>query len=452
MRIAMLFALLLPLIGSNTQAAKPNIVIVLADDLNADSIGCYGNPDTRTPNIDKLARQGMRFTQATTATAMCAPTRQMLYTGLYPVKSGAYPNHSQVRPGTKSIVHRLGKLGYRVGLHGKRHFGPANSFPFQKVGGGKFNADAIRKFMTEDKSEPFCLVVASHSPHVPWNQGDPSHFKPEQLTIPPYWVDTPEMRQAMTRYYAEVESLDNEVGRCMSVVEELKLDDNTIFIFTSEQGSQFPGCKWTCYETGLRVGLVIRWPGQIKAASVSEAWVNYVDILPTLVDAAGGPPVSGLDGRSFLSVLHGKTDSHNTVAYGVHTQLGAIGSQPKGYAVPYVRIGHYNYIMNLNHRATFTNALTKSDKEGYWASWARVSKANPTAAALMKRYQHRPAEELYDLDSDPHELKNLATSEKYSPVVNRLRIHLKGWMKSQGDKGQATELAAPKRKRKRKKQ
>ena len=432
--------------GQVCRAAPPNIVIVLADDLNADSIGCYGNPDVKTPNIDNLARAGMRFTQATTATAMCAPTRQMLYTGIYPVKNGAYPNHSRVKPGTKSLVHHLRALGYRVGLQGKRHFGPAASFPFAKVG-AKFNPAAIRKFVTVDREQPFCLIFASSSPHVPWTAGNAKAFNPKELSVPEYWVDTPETRQAMTRYYGEIQDLDRQVGECQRVLRETGRDKDTLFIFTSEQGAQFPGSKWTCYEAGLRVGFIVRWPGTVKAGSVSEAWISYVDVLPTLIEAAGGKEIEGLDGRSFHGVLLGKTESHNTVAYGVHTQKGAIGSPPDGFGVRSVRIGQYKYIMNLNHRAPFTNALTTNDKEGYWESWLNRAKKDQAAAKLVARYLHRPAEELYDLESDPHELNNLAGDAKYGPIARRLRSHLQGWMKSQGDHGQATELAAPARKK-----
>lgn len=445
-RSALFLACSIVISAAEGVAAPPNIVIVIADDLNIDSIGCYGNPDVKTPNIDKLAREGMRFTQATTSTAMCAPTRQMLYTGMYPVKNGAYPNHSKVRRGTKSLVQHLGNIGYRVGLNGKRHFGPPQSFPFQKVGGGNFNAEAIRQFVTADRAQPFCLVVTSHSPHVPWTAGHASQFKPGVLSVPPYWVDTPQMRAAMARYYGEINDLDRELGVCRRILEQAKLADNTLFIFTSEQGAQFPGCKWTCYEKGLNVAFVVRWPGKVKAASVTNAWISYVDVLPTLVDLAGGKPITGLDGRSFRDVLEGKTDSHNTVAYGVHTQMGAIGSPADGYAVRSIKIGQYKYIMNFNHRAEFTNALTKNDREHYWDSWLEKAKSDAAAAKLVQRYIRRPEEELYDLQVDPLELNNLATSKKYAPIIKRLKDHLLEWMKSQGDKGQETELEAAKAK------
>ena len=190
--------------------AKPNILLILADDQTARDNGCYGHPDVKTPNIDRLAAEGMRFTRAFTATAMCAPTRQQLYTGLFPVRNGAYPNHSRVYDGTKSMVQHLKALGYRVGLCGKRHFGPAASFPFEMVARGK-----MARFVSRDKAQPFCLVVTSHSPHLPWTAGDAGAYDPAKLTLPAYLVDTPETRAALCKYYAEITDFDREVGQCV---------------------------------------------------------------------------------------------------------------------------------------------------------------------------------------------------------------------------------------------
>ena len=433
-------------LGQAEAAKQPNILIVVADDLNKDSVGVYGNKDVKTPNIDRLASQGMRFNLAYTSTAMCAPTRQQMYTGLYPVRSGAYPNHSKVKPGTKSLVHYLKALGYRVGLSGKRHFGPPSSFPFEQVS-QKVDAKAIREFVARDEKQPFCLLVTSNSPHVPWSAGDASQYDPGKLTIPPYWVDTPEMRESLTRYYAEITDLDREVGECMKILRETKQEDNTAMIFTTEQGAQYPGCKWTCYENGLNVGFIVRWPGQVKPGSVSDAMIHYVDVAPTLVEMAGGEAIKGLDGRTFLGVLRGKTKRHNSATYGVHTQMNAIGSPPTGYAVRSIRAGKWKYIMNLNHKVTFKNALTQNDKENYWASWVRTAKTDPKAARLVKRYLNRPAEQLYDLSKDPHELNNLAGREKQAKVKARLKQQLQDWMTSQGDLGQATEMAAKRNKK-----
>ena len=425
---------------------RPNIMLVIADDQTYLDSGCYGNKDVKTPNIDRLASQGIRFSRCFTATAMCAPTRQQLYTGIFPVRNGAYPNHSRVKAGTKSIVHHLKTLGYRVGLVGKTHFGPRESFPFERVRG-----DSIAEFISRDTKQPYCLFYASHSPHLPWNAGDASAYDPEKLAIPPYMVDTPETRRAMCRYYAEITSLDEEIGKCMKLVDDSPARDNTIFIYTSEQGMQAPYAKWTCYELGLRTALVIRWPKRIKAASVANAMVQYVDVTPTLIDAAAGEIPEGLDGRSFLQVLLGKTDKHNDVVYGVHTTAGIIAATPGGYPVRSIRDEKYKYIRNLRHTATFRNTMIASDRAGFWKSWVRKARTDEFAARRVNGYLNRPAEEFYDIVNDPHELNNLAGDRKYRTIMDAMGKKLQAWMDQQGDKGLATELGYKGRKKPRNK-
>jgi len=206
---------------------------MLPDDLSWHDIGCYGNSDVKTPNIDKLASQGMRFTRAFTTTAMCAPTRQQLYTGIYPVRSGAFPNHSKVKPGTKSMVHYFKDLGYRVGISGKTHFGPTASFPFEKVGGGSPTFKKIEEFIKRDRQQPFCLVVTSHHPHAPWKGSE--KYDPEKLKLYPYVVDTPETRKALANYYSEVTVFDGLFDFSKGTYVE-RLDYNSICL-RSCQGS-----------------------------------------------------------------------------------------------------------------------------------------------------------------------------------------------------------------------
>jgi uncharacterized sulfatase len=439
-----------PTAVAGTAARKPNILLIIADDQTWCVNACYGHPDARTPHIDRLAAQGMRFTHCFTATAMCAPTRQQLYTGLFPVRNGAYPNHSKVYPGTKSVVHHLRALGYRVGLCGKKHFGPPESFPFERVPPKK-----IPDFLARDRTQPFMLVVCSHSPHLPWKEGDASAYDPAKLTLPPYLVDTPETRQALTKYYAEVTDFDREVGECLKHLADAGAEADTIFLYTSEQGAQFPHGKWTCYDVGLRTALVARWPGRVRAGSVSDAMVQYVDVVPTLIEAAGGDPAAvdtgrpdargdrGFDGRSFLGVLLGKTDAHHDVVFGAHTTRGIIAGSDC-YPIRSVRSRRYKYIRNLNHEAAFHNTLIQSEKT-YWPSWLEKAKTDPHAARLVEMYRHRPAEELYDLQNDPWELENLAGDPALAEVQADLSQRLDAWMAQQGDRGNETEMQARER-------
>lgn len=427
---------------SVAHAAKPNLVFIIADDCTHRDLGCYGG-QAFTPNIDGLAKQGMRFTRCFQAAPMCSPTRHNIYTGIYPVKSGAYPNHTFVKPGVKSVVHYLKPLGYRVALSGKTHIGPKSAFPFEYSGLKDNNPDmgAIDKLMGECKSSdtPMCLFVCSHEPHEPWDKGDPSRYDAAKLKLPPYFVDTPETREAMTRYLAEITYFDGQVGEVLGMLDKHGLADNTLVMLVSEQGSSMPFAKWTCYDNGLQSACIVRWPGKVKPGAVSDAMVEYVDVLPTFIEAAGGEPVKELDGRSFVPVLTGKATEHKRFVFAEMTTRGIINGS-KTYGIRSVRSGEFKYIINFTPEVPFQNAATKSNIFQSWVARAKAGDAD--AADKVRRYQERPAEELYMITSDPYEWTNLADDPKYAEVKAQLKAELKAWMDRCGDKGQQTELEA----------
>ena len=441
-----------------TVAERPNVLLVIADDMTYHDSGAYGSDMVRTPNIDRLAREGMLFQRMFTSTAMCSPTRQQLYTGVWPVRNGAYPNHSRVHEGVKSWVHHFRDLGYRCGLAGKNHCKPAEAFPWEPVGSGReWGMDEIREFIVRDPSQPFFLVASHRDPHAPWDHGDSSMYPPGKIEVPPYLVDTPQTREALSRYYAEITYMDAQMGEVLRLVDESGQRENTIVIFTSEQGSAFPFGKWTCYEAGLRTAFIVRWPARIKAGSTTHAMAQYVDVLPTLVAAAAGDPRAidtglsgepgggrGFDGISFLPVLLGESERLRDYAYGVHTTRGI--TRGTDYPVRSVRGERFKYIHNLNHKATFTNVVTEPGSGGgedtIFASWRAAGEEQAARADL---YQRRPAEELYDLETDPYELNNLAGQAQFNNVETQLRRALDRWMKQQGDKGMETELQAHQR-------
>lgn len=433
-------------------AAKPNIVVVIADDLTYHDLGCWGNKDVHTPNLDRLAAEGMRLTHCYTPAPVCSPTRQALYTGLFPIKSGAYPNHSVVKPGVKSLPHYLKPLGYRVGLVGKTHFGPPESYPFEfpALAGenGKpaeneedetaLDYGAAERFITRNPKEPYCLVITPHEPHSPWNKGDASAYKPAQITLPPYLVDTPLTRRAVSRYYAEVTYLDQQIGRIMEAVERSGQKDNTLFLFVSEQGSSLPHGKWTLYDVGIRSATIARWPARIKAGTKSDALCQYVDFLPTFLEMAGGTPAPGIDGRSILKVLTGEANTARDYVYAEATSRG-IFSGPEAYGIRAVADQRWKYILNLNSEATFQNTETNTP---LFKSWVAKGQTDTFAREQAYRYQHRPAVELYDLQADPYEMKNLAEQPEQKATLARLRTALDAWMKEQGDEGVKTEMEA----------
>ncbi len=426
----------------DVEKTKPNFVFIIADDCTYRDIGCYGG-QAHTPNIDKLASEGMRFTHCFQAAPMCSPTRHNIYTGLYPVKSGAYPNHTFAKDGTKSVVHYLKPLGYRVALSGKRHISPQEVFPFEYSGkGNNPDMDAIDKLMGECRAgkTPFCLFACSNEPHSPWNKGDASRYDAAKLKLPPYFVDTAETRENMTRYLAEITYYDWQVGQILGLLDKHGLSDNTLVIVVSEQGSSFPFAKWTCYDNGLQSAFIARWPGKIKPGTVNDAMIEYLDVLPTYIEAAGGKPPRVLDGRSLLPVLFGKTTEHKQYVFGEMTTRGIINA-PEHFGIRSIRSRKFKYVWNFTPEVKFQNACT-NDKEGIFKSWREKAQTDPDAADKVRRYEHRPGEELFDIVKDPYEWNNLAGDPRYAEVKKDLRRRLLEWMRANGDKGQQTELEA----------
>ena len=438
MRIIRTLAIAALLAG--TARAKPNLVFVIADDCTWSDIGCYGG-QAHTPNINRLATQGMRFTRCFQAAPMCSPTRHSIYTGQYPVKSGAYPNHTFVRDDVKSVVQYLKPLGYRVALSGKTHVSPPAVFSWERLGNAQ-NPDfkKVDAFLGEcaGNDQPFCLLLCSNEPHTPWNKGDPSRYPPAEIKLPPVYADTPATREGMSRYLAEITYFDGQVGSALTLLDKHKMTEDTLVIVVSEQGNSLPFAKWTCYDRGLRSAFIARWPGRIKPGTLNQAMIEYVDILPTFIDAAGGEPAPEIDGRSLLPMFAGK-QRHKEHVFGIMTTRG-IHHGSDHFGIRSVRSERFHYIWNFSPEIEFQNACTNSKE---FKSWERAAAdGDKHAAEQVKRYKFRPSVELYDIAKDPEEQRNLAKNPEYEEVRRELRAELEKWMEHCGDKGLRTELDA----------
>lgn len=417
---------------------KPNFVIVLADDVSWSSFGCVDSGlYTRTPNIDKLAAQGVRFENFSCAGAQCSPTRHELYTGLLPPTSGVFGNGYKPRDDYKNMVNYLGELGYDVGLTGKTHF--TTSTPFQKISGFTIGANeqapswelsGIKQFIQNSQAEdkPFCVVVASVHAHHPWTIGDASNFPTDKIVVPPHMVDGPVTRQSLATHAAEVEDLDNQVGATMQLLDEMNLNDNTVLIFLSEQGTAMPNGKWSIYDYGTKALCLVRWPGKIKPA-VTDAVAMYCDIVPTLVDMAGGAaPV--MDGKSLYPVLNGETSDHREHAYLVH--------QGGGYTQRAIRNKEYKLIWTPKQENDYYLGVMMASKSGKtfakaWREWQEKAKTDPDAQAKIDRVVKHPEFELYNIKKDPWELDNLAGNPEYTQKVGEMHAQLQAEMEKLND-------------------
>ena len=424
-------------------SASPNVLIIVADDCTYNDLPLYGGQNAKTPNIDRLASQGLTFNRAFLSEAMCQPCRAALYSGLYPMGNGCAWNHSSSKSTVKSMPQRLGTLGYRVGLTGKLHVSPRQAFPFEAVRG--FDKNCVRNptqdhvltgveaFITRDRDQPFCLVVALVEPHVPWVMGDRSAYPPKKLKLPENIADTPKTRADFGAYLAEITYMDNQVGEILQTLKKSGLENDTLVLFTSEQGSQFPGCKWTNWNTGLHTALVARWPNKIAAGKRTDALVQYVDVLPTLIDVAGGKPEQ-CDGTSFADVLTGQAQTHRDFAFGVHNNI------PEGpsYPIRTVTNGEFRYIRNLSPENLYIEKHLMGPgklSNPYWPTWVAGAWNNPRTARLVQRYMRRPAEQLYHTAKDPYEMKNLADDPQYAKIKSELSNELDRWLQKQGDPG-----------------
>jgi len=441
---------LLPLSAAGQAPAsngeRPNIVVIVADDLASYELSCYGGRNLETPNIDRLAREGVQFSNNYASCAMSVPIRASMYTGLYPVRNGSYQNHKDTFGNLETIADYMPRLGYRIGRTGKDHpVEPKDIYRFENVPGftvectagrADYTVDGIREFISRD--DPFCLFVCSIHPHAPWTWGDPGEFDPDELVLSPQMVDTPGMRDIFTHYLAEVRSLDNEVGSVMEVLTQTGKLDNTLVVFLGEQGPQYPGAKWTCWNPGQNSALLARYPARIEAGSKSDAIVQYEDIMPTLIDFAGGEPIEGVDGESFLDCLYGDKADHRRYAYGLHNNI------PEGRAYPIRSItdGRWKLIVNLTPEADYheKHLMNPNLKEGPWIEWNRAAEEGGHGRFIRDRFLHRPAIEFYDLERDPFEMKNLAGNKKHEKRILELQVELYKWMSEQGDKGAAMDV------------
>ncbi|MEG3659923.1 sulfatase [Arenibacter palladensis] len=419
------------------QGSQPNILIIIADDCTYSDLPIYGGRNVNTPNIDLLASESLVFNKAYLSMAMCAPSRAEFFTGKYPQSNGLAYNHGKAKENVKSIVQYLGQLGFRTGIAGKIHVKPDSVFPFEKVEGLErgsvsktvgFDSAGMEEFIARDNA-PFCLVAGLVVPHAPWTVGDASHFNKEELILPPYMADTPETRENYSRYLAEIEVLDKQVGLTLEMLEKSGKADNTIVIFTTEQGSKFPFNKWTNYDMGVHTGFIVRWPGKTPLGERTDALIQYADVLPTLLDAAGGRPNGNdFDGSSFLGVIKDNLSKHRKFVYGMHNNI------PEGpsYPIRSITDGNWHYIKNIQSESIYVvkHLMGTTRTSNFWSSWLYESTSSEHTLNLVNRYMKRPTEELYNLSEDPFEQNNLAEHPSYQKLKLKLSQELENWTKT----------------------
>lgn len=428
-----LYCLILISWSGYAQESRPNIIVFLSDDHGQEDAGCYGNPDLKTPVIDLLATEGMRFTHAFTPVSVCAPSRSALFTGLYPHRNGCDRNHSQIRSGIKTLPDYLLPLGYEVVLAGKVHVKPEAAFNFTYIG-----REEIPAFLKSAGGKPFCLIISYNSPHQPYFNKKEGYQKVE----PKAWLpETAETLQFTEAYYDNVDHLDHEIGAHLYWVEKYGFSD-AFQIYTSDHGPAFPFAKWSLYNQGIRVPLIVKWKDRIKPGTVNEGLVSLVDLLPTMIEIAGGNPPGDLDGISMKSMLYDGSSQHLQYVYAAYTNLGVMGASE--YPIRAIQDKNHKLIVNLRSQNNFEiRRMNEPDSraliDSYQVLQSWLKSGNQQYIDRAKANWQRPRLELYDLNKDPYELSNLVADEEMAEIKDKLLSQLAAWMKTQNDPF-ATEL------------
>lgn len=434
-RSLILIVLLFFTLFSSAQQS-PNFVFIIADDISWDDFGCYGNKIVKTPNIDKLASEGLRFTNAFLTASSCSPSRCSIISGKYPHSNGATELHTELPETEIPFPLLLKENGYYTAHAGKWHMGKAAHRAFDRYtdGNGYNNGDGGEdnwgRFLKErPKDKPFFCWFASYDAHRPWGADT---FKithdPAKIEVPVYFNDSPETRQDMASYYNEIARLDYHIGK---VKEELKSQgvlDNTVIIIMADNGRPFPRCKTRVYDSGMKTSFVVFWPKGInKKGAQTESLVSSIDIAPTILELAGINPPEKYQGLSFSSILKNpKTEvrqmvfsEHNWHDYEAHERM--------------VRTKDFLYL--LNARPNLSNCGPAD------------SKKSPTQQALnelrdlgqLTQAQNdifmvpRPIEELFDLKLETEQLLNVASVSSYHEKLIEMRMLLKKWQNDTGD-------------------
>lgn len=421
--------------AATAPARRRNILLIVSDDQGLDA-GCYGVP-IKTPNLDALARKGTRFSQAYAAVSSCSPSRAVLYTGLYGHQNGMYGlahsvHNQSLTDGVVTAPALLKAAGYATALVGKKHVRPDSAFPYdaelapEKSGirDVALIADEAERFVRSAGSTPFFVTIGYSDPHrAPVNFGNdrvwprvaPTVYDPTRLPVPPHLPDIPAVRADLAEYYESISRLDAGVGMLIDMLARTGHADDTLVVFLSDNGRPFPGAKTNLYDPGLHLPLIVHAPGT-KGGRVNESMVSWVDILPTFLEWAGAAgPAYPLPGRSILSLLGTPDGAGRDRIFASH-EFHEINQY---YPMRALRTRTHSYIQNLAWQLPYPIAGDVAESD----SWKAISKDPRLSLGGRSQaaYLQRPAEEFYDLRTDPLELRNLAGLAEQPETLAALR-------------------------------
>jgi N-sulfoglucosamine sulfohydrolase len=444
----------------NAAGKLPNVLILTVDDMTYNSVGVFGcSIPGITPNIDRIAGEGMRFTRAFTNTAVCQPARQSFLTGRYPHNHGA-EGFEPIDVDVPTLPELLKKAGYMNGILGKEiHHQPVEKFfwdyiPFktekdsvwrngQSRSPALFYEYSARFFqMAHEKSTPFFLVANSHDPHRPFagSAGDTvsfrrklppltRQFRPDEIDVPKYLPDIPDIRKETAQYYSSVYRADQNIGAVLDALDKSGMAENTIVIFLSDHGASFPFSKSQCYFNSNRTPLIVRWPHKVKPGSVDSVhFVSGIDLMPTILEALGLPLIPGLDGRTCLPLFFQKKQAQRKDVFTTYYQI----FEKKRFPMRCLQDKQFGYIYNfwsdgeLNMAGDALGGLS-------WKAMVAAAQYDPEIAKRVELYRHRVPEEFYDFRNDPDALHNLIDDPAYAGEIRKFRKRMVEVMRQYND-------------------
>ncbi len=430
---------------------KPNILLILSDDHSVPFLGCYGNPDLTTPNLDKLASEGVLFTNAYTTASQCVPSRASILTGRSAIDIRMSRFSAPLPRETKTIPEFLKAAGYYTGICGR---------PYHLDGSGKKAPQTMEAFeeynlvtfpdrvdflnscaddLVSGTFNGFLENAPDDQPFFMWmNFSDPHrHFtakeyepNPASITLPKSMPDLPEVRKDLSQHYGEINRLDKHVGDVIDVLKGKKLYENTIILFMGDNGAALLRGKGTLYDVGLHVPLIAHWPQGIKKDSISHEMISGEDIAPTIVDLAGLPINGKITGKSFKPILVNEP-------YLGHDYIFAERG-PHSSGLP-LHTGYFDLsrtVFNKKYKLIY-NALwqlpySPIDFKNHvmWKKLQEIHENETLEAKYDKAFFSEPRSmfELFDLENDPDEFNNLADDQKYAEVLLNLKTELHKWM------------------------
>lgn len=427
---------------------QPNVLLIVSED-NGPELGCYGDPYVKTPRLDRLAAEGVRFENAFVPYSVCSPSRACFLTGLYPHQNGqiglATHKYAMYRK-WPNMVSLLKEAGYRTGYIGKIHVNPESAFPidFRAIPGANFHNRPVQKYAEQaakfiNASEtPFFLSINYPDAHFPLHRQQ--HGLPKQPldgkdVKPLSWVgaDSARLREATANYYNCMMRLDAGVGMLLDQLEQSGKAENTLVIYIGDHGAQFSRGKCSVYEAGLRIPMIVRYPGVSQSGLVCNELASTLDLLPTVLAAVDAVAPENLPGRSLVPLLGGQEVSWRTYIFGV-----TAGSAPSlYYPQESVRDERYKLIVSPERGRENARAIAYlHQKNAHFIAGTNqheIDASEPHVRAAYARYLNPPKMELYDLKNDPDEWNDLAEDAKFAPVRERLLKTLRQWQTEMKD-------------------